>query len=130
MPWLADALTQDLATNGRAILAAPGAPLVHDGDSIVAPSKAGVYWFTSGGARAGALVVDPEAAESELARLDLATLRERIHGRDVVAVNDSAAFATAAFGAAARRPIGSGFLALAFVLLAAESFGAARERAA
>ena len=126
VPWLADALTQDLATNGRAILAAPGAHLVHEGDSIVAPSKAGVYWFTSGGARAGALVVDPEPSESELARLDLATLRERITGRDVVAVADSAAFATAAFTAAARRPIGSWFLALAFILLAAESFGAAR----
>jgi len=47
-----------------------------------------------------------------------------------VAVADSAAFAAAAFTAAARRPIGSWFLALAFIFLAAESFGAARERAA
>jgi len=130
VPWLADALTQDLAVNGRAILAAPGEHLLHGGDSIVAPSQPGVYWFTRGGARAGALVVDPEPAETELARLDTATLRERFHARETSALTDSAAFTAAIFAAASRRPIGAWFLALALALLAAESFGATRDRAA
>lgn len=130
VPWLADALSQDLGADGRVILATPGEHLVRDGDSLIAPAQAGVYWTMRGGARAGALVVDPEPAETELARLDVTTLRDRFRGREIVAVADSSAFASAAFSAAARRPIGIWFLTLALALLAAESFGVARERAA
>ena len=46
----------------------------------LAPDRTGVYFFLRGTSRAGALLVNPEPAESQLRRLDDATMARRIRG--------------------------------------------------
>jgi hypothetical protein len=137
VPWIADALAQDLGTQGRVIEAAPlaraarpsnaealespagtRAPL--DGDSLDVPGEPGVYWFIRSGARAGALVVDATPGESDLTRLDNAALASRISARDVAVVSDSARFAAATFASAPRRAVGGWLLGIALALLLVE----------
>ena len=147
VPWIADAVAQDLGPQGRVIEAAPlaraarpanaealespagtRAPL--DGDSLDVPGEPGVYWFIRSGARAGALVVDAAPGESDLARLDSAALASRIRARDVAVVGDSAAFAAATFGSAPRRAMGGWLLGVALALLLVEGVVTAAGRRA
>ena len=128
IPWLAEVLTQRLAGGGRAIEAAPLATVMHDGAPVAAPGAPGVYWFMKGGARDGALVVNAEPEESDLARLDTLALASRVRARGVAAVTGGARFAAAIFAAAPRRPVGTWFVALACALLLAESIAVAVPR--
>jgi hypothetical protein len=90
-------------------------------DTLAAPARAGVYFFIHGDQRAGALVVNPEAEESALARLDDAALVSRIRARDVRAVSDGAQLSKALFASAPRRPVAMPILLVALAALLAES---------
>ncbi len=145
VPWIADALSQDLGAEGRVVTAAPlsrvarpanagelespsGTRAPIDGDTLDVPGEPGVYWFVRSGARAGALVVDAEPGESDLARLDSAAISSRLHARAVSVMTDSAAFAAAAFSGAPRRAIGGWLLGVALALLLVEGALTAADR--
>lgn len=145
VPWLGDVFSQRLSEEpGRVVHAAPGgvaarppdvdalelpggaasagrASLPLRGDSVTAPERPGVYFFLRGGARAGALVVNPQSAESQLRRLDLAALAARVRAADVRAVDDSAVLESGVFASAPRRPVLVPLLVIALAALLAES---------
>ena len=147
VPWLGDVLSQRLSADAGTVLATtPGAMIVRptgadalelpDGDrvplpddSLAAPSRPGAYFFLHGGARTGALVVNPEPFESDLHRLDPSSLAARLRARHVAAAEDGAQFSTAIFATAPRRPLAAPLLAAALVALLAESAMARGHRA-
>ncbi|MGH7625875.1 MAG: BatA domain-containing protein [Gemmatimonadaceae bacterium] len=139
VPWLAEMFSQRLGREAGTIVdAIPGAMLARpagvdalelpegqrqalSGDSLAAPDESGVYPFLTGSARAGALVVNPEPAESELRRLSPQALASRIRAASVRSGEDSAAVRAHAFDSAPRRPLVLPLLLLAVVALVAES---------
>lgn len=139
VPWLGSAIADHLSGDAGAITeAAPGAAIARpawareleepDGtrrpvleSRLEAPARAGVYFWLRGAARAGALVVNPEVSESDLARLPIAQLRSRFSGADVAATDDAGRFAASAFSLSGRRALDGAFIALALLLLAAEA---------
>lgn len=148
IPWLDELLSQRLAQGtGAATPSAPGAtvrvPTGVDalespdgstraltpgaGAAIEAPWTAGVHFWRRGGERAGALVVNGEARESDLRRLDPDTLALRLGGARVAAdAGNAEGVADAIFRAGGRRALARTFLALALLLLVAESAVARR----
>ena len=148
VPWLGDVLSQRLSADAGTVMAAtPGATVVRptgadalelpDGDrvplpddSLAAPARPGAYFFLHGGARTGALVVNPEASESDLRRLDPSALAARLRGRHATTAEDGVKFTTAIFATAPRRPLLAPLLAAALVALVAESAMARGSRAA
>ena len=139
VPWLGAAIADHLAGDAGAITeAAPGAPIARpawareleepDGtrravtaSRLEAPSRAGVYFWLRGTQRAGALVVNPEAPESDLARLPLAQLRSRFAGAEVAATDDAQRWMSSAFALSGRRALDGAFIIVALLLLAAEA---------
>ncbi len=144
VPWLGDMLGQRLSgtaasgASAAVVAAAPGATIrrptgveeleapdgssrVLAGATIEAPSVPGVYFFRRGGARVGALTVNPEARESDLARLGTRALAARFRARAVGVYTDPDGWEAAVFDARAARPLTGFFLALALALLLAES---------
>lgn len=97
------------------------------GSTIDAPSRAGVYFWRRGAVRAGALVVNPEAAESESATLAADSLATLLGASNVAASPNALARAT--FAAGGRRALDTPLLILALVLLVVESWLARRGRA-
>ncbi len=150
VPWLGDVIAQRLGTDaGTLRIATPGErisrpsdvealesptgeQLAVSADTIVAPQRAGAYFFVRGGARVGALVVNAEPDESMLARLDTTALAARLRARTVRATSDSSAIRDAAFASAPRRPIAVPLIVLAAATLLAEAViaGAGRRSAA
>jgi hypothetical protein len=140
VPWLGSAIADHLSGDAGAITeAAPGAPIARpawareleepDGtrrpvleSRLEAPSRAGVYFWLRGTQRAGALVVNPEVNESDLARLPIAQLRSRFSGAEVAATDDAARWTASAFSFSGRRALDGALVALALLLLAAEAF--------
>lgn len=139
VPWLGDVIAQRLAGDATAVLkAAPGAsvrlPTGADGIEtpdgqvteasglVSAPVRPGVYFVRRGAERVGALVVNPEPEESDLRRLPVASLRDRVRGRDVLVTEDAAAWSRSLFDAGSRRPLQVPLIVLALALLAAETF--------
>jgi hypothetical protein len=88
------------------------------GATIDAPWTAGVHFWRRGAARAGALVVNGEPAESDLARIDEAELAAQLGAERA---DDASSLAGAAFGAGGRRFLDGTLLVLALLLLAAEA---------
>jgi len=144
VPWLGDIIAQRLAGTASADLqAAPGAAMrvpsgtdgleAPDGQvtpltaSSNAPSRAGVYFLRRGTARVGALVVNAEPEESDLARLPLATLRDRVRTRDALVTADAAEWRRSLFNVGARRPLQLPLILLALALLAAETLVVRRD---
>ncbi|AHG91285.1 double-transmembrane region domain protein [Gemmatirosa kalamazoonensis] len=147
VPWLGEVLAERLGGDpGAVTTAAPGATLeppagvdallgpdgrrIPVAAGVTAPERGGVYFWLRGGARVGALVVNVEAEESELARLNARTLAERIRGTAVdvaPSVNEAAA---ATFAVRGRRPVGGAALIAALVALAAEGLATRRRRTA
>ncbi|MDP1862063.1 MAG: BatA and WFA domain-containing protein [Gemmatimonadaceae bacterium] len=138
VPWLGDAIAQRLAGEATAVMqSAPGAPvrfpLGADGlegadaqvtplsDRSNAPSRPGVYFVRRGADRIGALVVNPEAEESDLTRIPLALLRDRLRSRDAVVTADAAAWKRSLFDVGSRRPLQLPIILLALALLIAET---------
>jgi hypothetical protein len=93
---------------------------VHDA-RIDAPARVGVYFWLRGAARAGALVVNSEVAESDLTRLSLQELRSRFSGAEVTVSADLAGWTASAFDVGGRRALDVAFLVGALLLLAAEA---------
>ncbi len=137
VPWLDALLSQRLAQGtGAATESAPGASVrvpngadmlespdgttrpVVAGRSIDAPWTAGVYFWRRGASRAGALVVNGEPAESDLARLSMDSLTTPLDASAAANVGD---LADAAFDSGGRRALDGTLLALALILLAAEA---------
>ena len=139
VPWLASTLTQRLAGGGgRLIESVPSATIRRpswadalDGaqgqrttlsaSTFIAPAQSGVFFLLRGGERAGALVVNGDPSESDLARLDDTALRGRIRSDDVSVIDDAGRWSRMLFGAADRRPLAIPFLITAIVALLAES---------
>lgn len=148
IPWLTDVVTQRLFGDaGSVVYASPGAPVARAAgadqlelpggrrvavatDTLVAPDRAGVAFFLRGGRRVGALVVNPEPDESNLARLDGATLASRVRATDVV-LPDSGQWAASLFSSSPRRSLLVPVLVLALAVLVLESAvaGAGQRRA-
>jgi hypothetical protein len=146
LPWIEGVLARYLLTDGgRVVSVAPSAnvtlPLGVDElmspdqtavsvrtRTIAAPLHAGVYWMRRAGAVVGALVVNPEPAESDLTPLDASGLATRIAGRPprVVAPRDDVA--KAAFSVASRRPLAGLMLFALLGLLVAETLVARETR--
>lgn len=145
VPWLGDIFSQRLgaepgsvasAAPGEVVARPPGATALelaasgdtsrastlplHD-DSLTAPDRPGVYFFLRGGERAGALVVNSQPAESQLRRLDVATLAERVRGNDVRAFESAGELESNVFASAPRRPIVFPLLILVLAALLTES---------
>ena len=139
VPWLGAAIADHLAGDAGGVTeAVPGALVARpawarelelpDGSRravtdarVAAPERAGVYFWLRGSARAGALVVNAEVAESDLARLPLADLRARFSGANVVATADVKRWTAAAFDVSGRRALDGLFLVVGLLLLLAEA---------
>ncbi|MEX2180827.1 MAG: hypothetical protein WD771_02185, partial [Gemmatimonadaceae bacterium] len=147
VPWLDQLLAQRLsAAHGIARDAAPGSDVavpagvgelewpdgsrraVTPGASLTAPWAAGVYFWLRDGARAGALVVNPEAAESDLELLAPDSLAAIVHATGVARRGPDLARET--FRAGGRRALDAGLLLAALALLAVEALVARRGRSA
>ena len=147
VPWLGALLAQRWEAGEVGILeSAPGALVtiprgvdaleaadgtirpVASGATMEAPWRAGVAYWRRGARRVGALVVNPEPAESEPARLDAPTLAAAL-GATALAP-EVAAIGAAAFATDGPRPLERAMLLLAIVLLVAEALVARRGRRA
>ena len=146
LPWLESLIARYLLTDGgRVISAVPLASVVvplgvdelvsTDKQSIAvhsrtvqAPARDGVYWMRRAGAVVGALVVNAEPAESNLAPLDKAALAERITGPKPQVLAPTENVAHAAFSTAGRRPLVGLLLVALVVLLIVESLVARETR--
>ena len=149
IPWLTDVVTQRLFGDaGGVVEASPGAPVKRPegadalelsggrrvalaSDTVVAPDRPGVVFFMRGARRIGALVVNAEPDESDLARLDLPTLASRVRATEVVSP-DSARWSAALFSSSPRRSLLVPVLVLALAVLLLESAvaGAGQRRTA
>lgn len=139
VPWLGTAIVGHLSGDAGIVTdAAPGAMVQRpiwareleapDGSRIPVretrietPARPGVYFWMRGATRAGALVVNPEVAESDLTRLPLDQLRGRFDGADVAVASDAAKWTNSAFAVSGRRALEGLFLVLGLLLLAAEA---------
>jgi hypothetical protein len=139
VPWLGSAIADHLSGDAGAVTeAAPGTTVPRpawareleapDGSKravrdarIDVPARVGVYFWLRGAARAGALVVNPEVAESDLTRLSTQELRSRFGGADVAITSDQARWTASAFDVGGRRALDVVFLACGLLLLAAEA---------
>jgi len=138
VPWLGDVIAQRLAGSSTAVLhAAPGAdvrlPIGVDGlegadgqvaplgESSAAPGRPGVYFLRRGPERVGALVVNAEPAESDLTRLPVSTLRDRVRSAGAVVTTDADEWRRSLFNVGTRRPLQVPLILLALALLAAET---------
>lgn len=117
----ADADALELA-DGRRVLVTPGA--------MPAPDRQGVYFWLRGGTRIGALVVNAEPEESQLARVNGRTLIGQVHGGTARLAATPDELARAAFGTEGRRPVGGPILAAGLLALLAEGVATRRRRAA
>jgi Aerotolerance regulator N-terminal len=137
IPWLAASITDRLSGDyGTVIAAAPGSTLkrpsgvdqleLPDGshvvlaDSVLVPMNPGVYFFMSGGRRAGAIVVNPPAEESKLDRLSTRELEQMFGGATVVDVADPSSLQASAFRAASTRSLLPPVLIAVLLMLFAE----------
>ncbi|HEY8074196.1 MAG TPA: hypothetical protein VIF62_08805, partial [Labilithrix sp.] len=140
VPWLGSAIADHLSGEAGAITeAVPGAAIARPAwareleepggnrrpvteSRLEAPSRAGVYFWLRGTQRAGALVVNADVNESDLARLPIAQLRSRFSGAEVAATEDAARWTATAFSFSGRRALDAAFIILAILLLAGEAF--------
>ncbi len=143
VPWLDALLSQRLAQSGAGVIAAvPGALVrvpsradqleapdgslraVQSGAQVQLPWTAGVHFWRRAGERIGAVVVNGEASESELARLTGAALADSLGDAAVASGPDGLARAT--FNVGGSRSLERSFLVLALLLLVAEAIVARR----
>lgn len=146
VPWLDLLVSERLAgQDGRAVEVAAGASVtapdgadalelpdgtlrrIASSTRLEAPSVAGVYFWRRGDTRLGAVVVNPEARESELAPLAADSLATVLGASRAESTPET--LARAAFLAGGRRALDTPLLVLALALLVAESWLARRGRA-
>ncbi|HYV99522.1 MAG TPA: VWA domain-containing protein [Gemmatimonadaceae bacterium] len=139
LPWVESVIARYLLTDGGRVIettpladvsvplgvdeiAAPGQPSIPvHGRTVQAPVRDGVYWMQRGGAIAGALVVNPEPSESQLAPIDRASIAGRITGTRARVLAPTDGVAKAAFATSARRPLVGTLLVLLAILILVES---------
>ena len=138
IPWLAATISERLSGEPGVVLdAAPGSMVARpvgvdqieqpDGthvaaaDSIRLPLNPGVYFFMSGGKRAGAVVVNTPTAESKLERLTADEMGRLVPSSTVIDAEQPAAVEREAFRAAATRSLLFPVLIAVLVALAVES---------
>ncbi len=145
VPWVLEALARRLGDDGRLIEAVPGQTVTGmrdvtglerpdgsllpvSGDRLIVPGQAGVYFLRRQANRTGALVVNGEPSESDLAGLGPDTsgapalLAGVVKGKDVVAIATASAWQKSVFSRAAGQALLLPFLALALVALMAEAW--------
>lgn len=140
LPWLADVVASRLhADPGGVRHAAPGARVPRpagvsalespdgariplEAGSFEAPATPGTWFFVQGARRVGALVVNAEEHESQLARWDPGELRDRVSSTPARVVRDRAEWTRRAFTGASRSSIVVPLLVLALLVLGAEMF--------
>jgi len=140
VPWLGTAIASHLSGDAGAVtdatpgvlvarpvwareLEAPDGSRIPTRDArIAAPMRPGVYFWLRGATRAAALVVNPEARESDLARMPLAALQARFTGAPVVANSVTAKFTATAFAVSGSRALDGMLVLLGLMLLVAEAF--------
>ena len=125
LPWLGDVLASRLhadpggsrfATPGERVTLPPGVEALESASggrtsltgesSIEAPATAGTYFFVQGQRRVGALVVNPEVAESRLERWSPDDIAEHVVGTGGARVaRDASDWTRMAFTGTARRPL-------------------------
>lgn len=141
VPWLGDMFGQRLAGDASVTLnAAPGAAVrlpsgtdgltdasgqvirlaAGGGATALAPARPGVYLMQRGADTVGALVVNVEPEESDLARLSAEALADRVSGDHVLVTADVPQWDGSLFNAGTRRPLQVPLIVLALVLLLAE----------
>ena len=143
LPWLGDVLASRLHSDpGGVRNAAPGdrvpRPMGVDalestaggrttlaGTSFDAPAVAGTYFFIRGARRVGALVVNPEVQESQLARWTANELKDRIVSSNARVARDASEWVRLAFSGAARRSLVVPLLVATLLILGAETLAAA-----
>ena len=137
VPWIDRLVSQRLVEGSTGVTAAvPGALVrvpvgvdglelpsgtvspVTAGALLPAPWAAGVAFWRRGAARVGALVVNPEPAESDTARVTATALAERLDADEVGSAPD--ALGRAVFAAGGARSWSRALLVLALLLLAIE----------
>jgi hypothetical protein len=150
VPWLLEALSRRLGEDGRLLEAVPGERITGlrgvtglerpDGkivgtnsDRLTVPNEAGVYYLRRQAARIGALVVNPEPEESDVAGMGqgavdsaVAAMRTHIAGRDVTPATSVSAWRTLVFDRAAGHGLMLPLVALALAALLAEAWLARR----
>lgn len=138
LPWLGDVLSarlhadpgtvREVAPAARvtrpagveALESADGARQAIAGSSFTAPAAAGTYFFIQGARRVGALVVNPEPAESRLERWSVEELRQRVVSSGARVVTDDTEWARGVFSGVSRRSLVAPLLFALLLVLAAE----------
>ncbi|HEV7704000.1 MAG TPA: VWA domain-containing protein [Gemmatimonadaceae bacterium] len=146
VPWLDDMLSQRLSgeggiprevapgeqiarpANADALELPEGGEMTLSSDSLTAPARAGTYFFLRGSTRVGALVVNAQPAESELARLSPQALAVKLGTRATNVFTDSSALAASVLTAAPQRPLLAPLLFIAALILLAETLITAPSR--
>jgi hypothetical protein len=146
VPWLDDMLSQRLSGEGgiprevapgehiarpagvEALELPEGGVTTLSGDSLTAPSRAGTYFYQRGSARVGALVVNAEPSESELARLTPQALAVKLGARAANVFTDSTALTASVLTSAPRRPLVAPLLLIAALTLLVETLVTAPAR--
>lgn len=139
VPWLGAAIADRLGGDAGAVTeAAPGGAVSRpawarelewpDGSvhpvaegRIRAPARAGVYFWRRGPARGGAVVVNPESAESDLSRADATTLASRLAGGPVAVHTAVGDWVPTVFAVTGRRALEGTLLVAVALLLVAEA---------
>ena len=139
VPWLGAAISERLGGDAGAVTnVAPGTQILRpvwareiewpDGSvhavpesRLRAPARAGVYFWRRGAARSGALVVNAEVPESDLARLTSGALGARFSGASVTVNGEAGPWVATVFAVTGRRALEGTFLIVGLLLLAAEA---------
>jgi hypothetical protein len=139
LPWMESVIARYLlADGGRVVSTSPltsvslplgidelvgpdQPPIAVHARNVRAPGRAGVYWMRRAGSVVGALVVNPEPSESDLAPLDSAGLASHIVGSSPTVLQPGESVARSVFSTAARRPLTGILLVILAVLLVLES---------
>jgi hypothetical protein len=149
VPWVLESLARRLGDDGRLIETVPGATItgVRDatgleqpdgkviplsGDRLTVPASAGVYFLRRQAARIGALVVNAEPEESDVAGMaqdnqtgagnGAGMLASLVRGKDVAVMRAAPAWRSAIFSHAAGQALLLPLVALALAALLAEAY--------
>ena len=146
VPWLGEQFAARLAGDGGPLLSTTpgamvtwpvgldalespdGARTTDNSRTVTAPVQPGVYFAVRAGARAGALVVNPEAEESDVAGWSAQEVGARITAVSVRGVDDASALARRAFGGDGGAALLGPLLVLGLGLLALEALVARHGR--
>jgi hypothetical protein len=138
LPWIGDVLSSRLSGEAGtvrsasplevvsrppgvdALESAQGARIPVSGNTFEAPATPGTYFLIEGSRRAGALVVNPEVAESQLDRWSASELTHRLSSPAARSASSADEWTRLVFSGASRRSLVLPLLIAALMVLAAE----------